>query len=630
MTAKAFKLDHWLIDPTTNSILQLEKRVVVEPLIMDLLICLSSNIGEVVSRETIINEVWQGRSISDEAISRAIFLLRKAFKDLDDDRNVIKTVYKRGYMLDIAASPASRSKNKRIKLGIALAAAASIGLIIITLAFPKSETTDIRAKNINDLAPTAITIVVDDISNNTNEPAHDYITTAIHEGAMQHLGRNPNLMVIDSETLKAQTEQAPDFLLSHASARYHLSSSLSIFNAQKILSVALYDDAEKTLWSDAININDINNAIIPALETIDRKVSLAIGEDYIETQSCPIPLNPDSMELFYKARHALSLRGEGNLRQAIAHLKRALEIDNNFPAARSALAMAYFLLPGHIDDYKRAQKEKSIYRPLAKETAKLALKQCRYLAEAYLLAEERPDGKKFKNEWIEKTYIYHNASMLEPSNAHFLRLYADQLEKVGRSKDALRIAERAYLVNPLELRALFNLAFQYIANGDYASALKIDDQAKNLGPNSFDYIKVQIAIFTQEWATAKQLLNQQTNMPEVPLILSVIDTLQDDSLRQETLDKLYENHQKNKREMINFTVFFAAILGDVDLIYDVIENTPEDTFLYLPSLWHPVFTGFRQDKRFIPFADKLGWVDYWHHFGPADTCKVSGTSFVCS
>lgn len=75
------------------------QQLYLEPRQHQLLLCLLQAAGQVVSRETLIAQVWQGRIVSDSAINRAVSMLRKAFASLDQSRDYIETLPKLGYRL---------------------------------------------------------------------------------------------------------------------------------------------------------------------------------------------------------------------------------------------------------------------------------------------------------------------------------------------------------------------------------------------------------------------------------------------------------------------------------------------------------------------------------------------------
>ena len=73
-----FYLGPWLVQPSLDR-MSLEGRIVqVRPKVMDLLVYLAGSAGAVISKETLINEVWRTDSISESALTRTITELRSA------------------------------------------------------------------------------------------------------------------------------------------------------------------------------------------------------------------------------------------------------------------------------------------------------------------------------------------------------------------------------------------------------------------------------------------------------------------------------------------------------------------------------------------------------------------------
>lgn len=74
-------------------------KTTLSPKATEVLLCLASTPGEVVSRETIHEQVWAGKVVTDAQISKAILELRIALDDTQKPRQVIETLPRRGYRL---------------------------------------------------------------------------------------------------------------------------------------------------------------------------------------------------------------------------------------------------------------------------------------------------------------------------------------------------------------------------------------------------------------------------------------------------------------------------------------------------------------------------------------------------
>ncbi len=75
--------------------------VPVEPQVFNLIGLLASRPGQVISRDEIIDAVWDGRFISESAVSTRINAARKALGDDGSRQHVIKTVHGRGFRFEL-------------------------------------------------------------------------------------------------------------------------------------------------------------------------------------------------------------------------------------------------------------------------------------------------------------------------------------------------------------------------------------------------------------------------------------------------------------------------------------------------------------------------------------------------
>ena len=95
-------INNWLIDLPSGSIIHLvtgeHKRLGAYQL--KLLDLLQQNPGKVFTREELTNQVWEGRVIGNNSLPNAIHALRAALEDDGKQQRIIRTVPKRGYVLD--------------------------------------------------------------------------------------------------------------------------------------------------------------------------------------------------------------------------------------------------------------------------------------------------------------------------------------------------------------------------------------------------------------------------------------------------------------------------------------------------------------------------------------------------
>jgi len=83
----------------------------VQPKVMDVLLCLAQSAGQVVEREEILQQVWDGSPLADEALTRCVSELRHQLGDHSDNPSFIRTIPKRGYQLIASVQPESSAED---------------------------------------------------------------------------------------------------------------------------------------------------------------------------------------------------------------------------------------------------------------------------------------------------------------------------------------------------------------------------------------------------------------------------------------------------------------------------------------------------------------------------------------
>ncbi|CAM4276705.1 winged helix-turn-helix domain-containing protein [Pseudoalteromonas byunsanensis] len=112
-----YKLNEIYIDFDTNSLTDSYGRNIrIEPLIMDLLAYMMKNTGSYLSVSDLMQHVWSGRIVSDNAVRVAVKKLRDAMGDNPKLPRFIKTSPNRGYT--IIAQPIEIKRNKFYSLSI--------------------------------------------------------------------------------------------------------------------------------------------------------------------------------------------------------------------------------------------------------------------------------------------------------------------------------------------------------------------------------------------------------------------------------------------------------------------------------------------------------------------------------
>jgi len=92
-----YAFDRFQVDTTAFEVTQGDERLTAQPQVIELLILLLQHRDRVVSRDEIFDEVWNGRVVSDAALSSRIKSLRQLLGDDGEAQKYIRTIHGRGF-----------------------------------------------------------------------------------------------------------------------------------------------------------------------------------------------------------------------------------------------------------------------------------------------------------------------------------------------------------------------------------------------------------------------------------------------------------------------------------------------------------------------------------------------------
>lgn len=94
-----FFIGDWHVQPQINLIHKGEVSFHLEPKVMQVLVLLAANPGELVAKERLLQTVWSGVFVGDDVLTRAISEIRRVLTDDARSPRIIQTIPKTGYRL---------------------------------------------------------------------------------------------------------------------------------------------------------------------------------------------------------------------------------------------------------------------------------------------------------------------------------------------------------------------------------------------------------------------------------------------------------------------------------------------------------------------------------------------------
>src|SRR5262249_6740584 len=117
---KSLEFDRFALDLTRGCLRIGETEVDLRPKTFEVLRHLAENAGQLVSKQSLYEAVWPDVTVTEDSLVQCIRELRQHLGD--DDRSLIKTVSRRGYLLNAAPLPQPGVAAPTLKTSMKIAA----------------------------------------------------------------------------------------------------------------------------------------------------------------------------------------------------------------------------------------------------------------------------------------------------------------------------------------------------------------------------------------------------------------------------------------------------------------------------------------------------------------------------
>src|SRR5258705_6363855 len=105
LPSAAYRFGPFVVDRAAYRVLHNGRPVDVTPKLLDLLLHLLDNAGTLVTKEALLDALWPGTNVTDNALAQAVSELRQVLGDDAGDPRFIKTVARRGYRFIATVDP---------------------------------------------------------------------------------------------------------------------------------------------------------------------------------------------------------------------------------------------------------------------------------------------------------------------------------------------------------------------------------------------------------------------------------------------------------------------------------------------------------------------------------------------
>jgi TolB-like protein/DNA-binding winged helix-turn-helix (wHTH) protein len=465
----------------------------LEPRVAGLLLYLATRPGEAVSRAALLEALWPGVVVSDEALTNAVNKLRRAFGDDRANPKVIETIPKAGYRLVAPVKlhepapdghTAGGSQRARPRWLIPVAALALAGLaapFVTNLQLigpePVGSQSAGQTTGTASIRPALAVLPFDNLS---AESADEYFADGITDDLITRLAKNPGLMVIarDSAFFYKGQSLDPRVIAEKLGVRYVLRGSIRRDGEVVILNAWLVDvETGDHVWAEHYErklgqIFEIQNEVSSGVMTALAATDTAQSDEGRETDD---PRAYD--ELLLGRQHFYRFENRAENLKARTYFEEALRLDPTFATAHAMLAWTYVFaaMNGWADDRLAALQQ-------AERIATRAIEMQPKLPLAYFV---RGLSYREQREYVKALVEAQKATQYDPNYANGHVLLASLLYYAGRPEEGLARIQQAMQINPHHpYNYHFHLGQAYFVLHRYREAIDAFNRGLSSNPAS--------------------------------------------------------------------------------------------------------------------------------------------------
>jgi TolB-like protein/Tfp pilus assembly protein PilF len=424
------------------------QEVFLQPRVMQVLVALVRAEGQIISRDNLMAQCWGGVVVGEHALNRVTARLRQLSEGLGCGVFRVETVTKVGYRLitEGAAAPAS------------------------PVAVPAV---------VAQAAPRLAVLAFDNLSGDQDMA---YFSDGVSEEIQQTVARAPDLKVIGRTSSFHYRGADKDLrrLSSELKATHLLDGAVRRSGGRVRISAQLIECAgETTLWSDRFE-RDLTD-VFALQDEIAAAVAAALKVVFAPGPKAE-PIDAVAYDVYLKARDlaAGNFNDRAAIVAAVGLLEQATSLAPRFARAWEVLAnFRQYLLHRHGTDQSYA-----LARARVVGAAERALELDPSLATVHsVLAGLEPVGR-----WSEREAAHGKALAAAPNDPDVLNSAAGFCARVGRHRDALDLAKRAFDLDPMNLRVANTYGALLIGAGRSTQGQKVYDRLITAWPDAPDIL----------------------------------------------------------------------------------------------------------------------------------------------
>ena len=411
------------------------------------------NPGRVISRDELIESVWAGRVVTDDAVHRCVSILRQTLSP-DDTQAYIETITRRGYVAHFpppdepepAPAPSGLRSRKWLWAIPAVVLLAGVSAWLVGLV-EQAEPTDspIVPTQESESPPLVAVLPFDTFGDSVDGP---FFANGVHDDLLTQLAQIQGLRVISRTSVLEYQDSGKSLrqIGDELGADAILEGHVQTLGDQIRINVQLIDAAsDEHLWAETYDRVLSTESLFAVQSEIARAVANALHATLTEQDVAELAILPTDNMVAYRAYHeAMDLRDDARINDPayVASLERAVALDPEFVRAwvelGGYLSFQYFSFGGE-DRLERAEQIVQRVRKLSPQSADHLIAQAYY---TYYVLQEYPRAYRLISE----------AQRMRPSDARLLDLKSWIQRRLGDFDGTIESVRLASTLDPRNAR----------------------------------------------------------------------------------------------------------------------------------------------------------------------------------
>ena len=469
----------------------------LRPKSFDVLRHLAANPGRVISRRELLDQVWADVIVTDDSLTQCLIEIRKVLGD--EDKSLIKTIPRRGYLFDLPpettgttdSKPRPRNHDRPSRWTMIGLSVLAIAIVLIWWRLDNQEEPG-SATTVWQPPPASIAVLpFVDMSEQGNR---QYLAEGISEEILNLLAQSPKLTVIARTSSFQFRDGGHDIsdIARELNVAHILEGSVRLDGERVRVTAQLVEgDTEAHVWSQTYDdqLSDVfamQDRVASAVAAL-LKVELTATDS--ETEYSAHTAKPEAWEAYSRGRLYYSRRSEGDILRAQASFEEALEVDPGFADAWVSLS-ATLALRAALSSLKENERlTSSEVTPRVRESLETALVINPNHPEAlwrFARLTWRSDLEKTLGLMSRSAELGHNDAMVQAMMGGWMLSREDP-------DLAIPFLERATTLDPLSAAHQSSLAHSLLLAGRLPEAERVLNRAVELSPADSDEQLTQLA-----------------------------------------------------------------------------------------------------------------------------------------